>query len=247
MSNSGPHDCIECGFRNEDDAQFCASCGINLRECCPKCGGRMRARQNFCRICGEPLLTSRLTQAIAPIPEHLAKRIPPVDAEPRIATVLVANIVNWTDVVGDMDADEAKRFLGAAIEIMTDAVHRYDGIIVRRLDGGIVASFGAPVAGEEHAVRACYAALDMQEAIRTHAPEVARNHGLPLEIRVGINSGPIVVTVKHEAAKVQEIHADGMPIRIAARLEHLATPGKILLGHDTLALADGFVQVRDIG
>src|SRR4030095_16078591 len=98
-----------------------------------------------------------------------------------------------------------------------------------------------------HAVRACYAALDMQEAIRTHAAEVARSHGLPLEVRVGINSGAIVVTVKHEAAKVQEIHADGVPIRIAARLEHLATPGKIPLGHDTLALADGFVQVRDLG
>src|SRR5262245_52639527 len=125
MSNSGPRDCSECGFRNDDEAQFCASCGINLREGCPKCGRRVRARQNFCRTCGEPLLTPRLAPAMLPIPEHLAKQISPVADEPRIATVLVANIVNWSDVVGDMDAEEAKRFLGPALEIMTEAVHRY--------------------------------------------------------------------------------------------------------------------------
>src|SRR5262245_44125220 len=247
MSNSGPHDCIECGFHNDDETQFCASCGINLRERCPKCGGGVRARQNFCRTCGQQFLTARLGQPAVPIPEHLAKRISPGHREASIATVLMANIVNWIEVVEEMDAEESKRFLGSTIEIMMDTVHRYDGIIVRDRDDGILASFGAPVALEDHAVRACYAALDMQEAIRAHAAEVARNHGLPLEVSVGINSGPIVVTVQYEASRVGEIRVDGVPIRVAARLERLATPGKILLGHDALALVDGFVQVRDMG
>src|SRR5262245_58805973 len=247
MPISAVHDCAECGFRNDDEALLCASCGINLRERCPNCGAAVRARQNFCRTCGEPLGTSRAVPPTFPIPEHLAKRISPANAERKIATVLFADIANSTEVVRDLDAEEAKRFLVPAVEIMTDAVHRYDGIIVRDRGDGIMASFGAPVALEDHAVRACYAALDMQEAIRSHAAEVARNHGLPLEVRVGINSGPIVVTVQYEASRVGEIRVDGVPIRVAARLERLATPGKILLGHDALALVDGFVQVRDMG
>ena len=207
----------------------------------------VRARQNFCRACGEPLGKAPAGVPRLRTPEHLAKQISPAEGERKIATVLFADIANSTEVVRDMDAEEAKRFLVPAVEIMADAVHRYGGIVIRDRGDGIMASFGAPIALEDHAVRACYAALDMQKAIRSHAAEVARDLGLPLEVRIGINSGPIVVTVRHEVGKVREIRVDGIPTHIAARLEPLATPGTILLSRDTLALAEGFVQARAMG
>jgi class 3 adenylate cyclase/tetratricopeptide (TPR) repeat protein len=160
---------------------------------------------------------------------------------------LFADVANSTEVIRDLDPEEAKRFLVPAVEIMTDAVHRYEGIVVRERGDGIMASFGAPVALEDHAVRACYAALEMQEAIRSHASEVAREFGLPLEVRVGVHSGPVLVTVKYENGRAGDIRVDGMTTHIAARLEPLATPGTVLLSRDTAALAEGFVQVREIG
>ena len=247
MPDSAASKCEECGFQNDDQARFCISCGISLHERCPKCGAAVRARQNFCRACGEPLGTVRAGLSKLQTPEHLAKRISPADAERKIATVLFADIANSTEIISDLDAEEAKRLLVPAVEIMADAVHRYEGIIIRERGDGIMASFGAPVALEDHAVRACYAALEMQKAIRIRATEVARDLGLPLEVRVGINSGPILVTVKYEAGKVRDIRVDGVPTHIAARLESLATPGTILLSSDTLALAEGFVRVRAMG
>ena len=183
----------------------------------------------------------------AQTPEHLASRIAPADAERKIATVLFADIANSTEIIRDFDAEEARRLLAPTVELMADAVHRYQGIVIRDRGDGIMASFGAPLALEDHAVMACYAALDMQQAIRVRANEVARDIGLPLEVRVGINSGPVVVTVRHEAGKPREIRVDGVPTHIAARLEPLARPGSILLSRDTVALVEGFVRVSAMG
>ena len=182
-----------------------------------------------------------------PPPEHLAKRISPVHAERKIATVLFADLANSTEVIKDLDPEDAKRFLVPAVEIMINAVHRYEGIVTRDRGDGIMASFGAPIALEDHAVRACYAALDMQNAIRERANEVARELGVPLEARIGVNSGPIVVTVSHEAERGRDIRVDGVTTHVAARLEPLATPGTVLLTRDTVALAEGFIQVRALG
>jgi class 3 adenylate cyclase/tetratricopeptide (TPR) repeat protein len=181
------------------------------------------------------------------MPEHLASRIAPAEAERKIATVLFADIANSTEIIRDLDAEEASRLLVPTVKIMADAVHQYQGIVIRDRGDGIMASFGAPVALEDHAVMACYAALDMQQAIRVRANEVARDIGLPLEVRIGINSGPVVVTVKYEEAKVRDIRVDGVPTHIAARLEPLARPGSILLSRDTVALAEGFVRVGAMG
>jgi class 3 adenylate cyclase/tetratricopeptide (TPR) repeat protein len=247
MPNSATSQCGECGFHNDDRARFCASCGTNLHERCPQCGATVRARQNFCRVCGEPLSTIQAERPKVSPPEHLAKRISPVQAERKIATVLFADIVNSTEVIKDLDPEDAKRFLVPAVDIMTNAVHRYEGIVVRDRGDGVMASFGAPVALEDHAVRACYAALDMQNAIRSRADEIARDLGVPLEVRIGINSGPILVTVKHEVGGGREIRVDGVATHIAARLEPLATPGTILLSRETLALAEGYLHARPLG
>jgi len=247
MPDSVASACRQCGFANDAQAHFCENCGANLRSRCPNCGAGVGARQNFCRDCGQPLGAMRPGPSHLQTPEHLADRIAPVDAERKIATVLFADIANSTEIIRDFDAEEARRLLVPTVRLMADAVHRYQGIVVRDRGDGIMASFGAPLALEDHAVMACYAALDMQQAIRARANEVARDIGLPLEVRVGVNSGPVVVTVRKEDGKVHDVRVDGVPTHIAARLEPLARPGTILLSRDTQALAEGFVRTRALG
>lgn len=247
MPEIASKECADCGYRNEPQARFCERCGASLGARCPKCGATVRARQNFCSACGESLGALAAGFSRLETPDHLATRIVPADAERKIATVLFADIANSTEIIRGLDAEQARQVLLPAVESMADAVHRYDGVVVRDRGDGIMASFGAPIALEDHAVRACYAALDMQNAMRARASDAAREQGPPFQIRVGINSGPVVVTVKYEGGKAREIRVDGVPTHIAARLEPLAAPGAILLSRETLALVEGFVRVRPLG
>jgi|RhiMethySRZTD1v2_1073278.scaffolds.fasta_scaffold33379_3 class 3 adenylate cyclase/tetratricopeptide (TPR) repeat protein len=168
------------------------------------------------------------------------------EGERKIVTVLFADIASSTALIDDRDAEDARRILQPTVDAMIDIVHHYGGM-TREEGDGIMASFGAPIALEDHAVRACYAALDMQEASRIGAAEVRREFGMLFEVRIGINSGPVVVTVKHQGEDFIDLRLDGVPTHIAKRVESLAAPGTILLTRDTLALAEGFVRVKTIG
>ena len=180
-------------------------------------------------------------------PQHLMERVRgSQDGERKTITVLFADIASSTALIDDRDAEDARRILKPTVDAMIDIVHHYEGITDEEGDG-IMASFGAPIALEDHAVRACYAALDMQEASRIRAAEVRREFGIFFEVRIGINSGPVVVTVKHQGADFIDLRFDGVPTHIAKRVESLAAPGTILLTRDTLALAKGFVRVKTIG
>lgn len=252
MPDSAANECGECGFENHDRARFCESCGISLHERCPNCRATVRAHQKFCRECGQPLRTLQVGLSRVRTPKHLAERIlsarPSHEGERKIATVLFADVANSTALIRDLDAEEANRILEPTVDSMINAVHRYEGTITHTAGDGIMAIFGAPIAHEDHAVRACYAALDMQEAMRSLATEVRRDFGLLLQVRVGINSGPVVVKVKYQEGDISvDYRAVGVSTHVAARLESLAAPGTILLTRDTLALAEGFVRVSAIG
>ena len=129
---------------------------------------------------------------------------------------------------------------------MMEAVHRYEGTVNQLMGDGLMAIFGAPLAHEDHGVRACYAALDMQAAIRRYAEEVWHAHGVRPQIRVGLNSGEVVVR-----AIGSDLHMDysavGQTTHLAARMEQLATPGTVLLTADTLQLAEGYVTLKPLG
>ena len=168
------------------------------------------------------------------------------DGERKIVTILFADIASSTALVDDRDAEDARRILKPTVDAMNDIVHHYGGVS-REQGDGIMASFGAPVALEDHAVRACYAALEMQEASLVRAAEVRREFGMLFEVRIGINSGPVVVTVKHQGEDFIALRFDGVSMHIANRVESLAAPGTILLTRDTLALVKGFVRVKTIG
>ena len=161
-------------------------------------------------------------------------------------TVLFADLKGSTELIEGLDPEEARRLLDPALHVMMDAVHRYEGTVNQVLGDGIMALFGAPVAHEDHAVRACYAALAMQAAMRRYAEEVRRSHGLEMQARVGLNSGEVVVR-----SIGNDLHMDysavGQTTHLAARMEQLATPGSIRLTAATLRLAEGLVQVNALG
>jgi class 3 adenylate cyclase/tetratricopeptide (TPR) repeat protein len=187
---------------------------------------------------------------LAYTPAYLAEKIlasrAALEGERKQVTVFFADIKGSTELIEGLDPEEARRLLDPALHIMMEAVHRYEGTVNQVLGDGIMALFGAPVAHEDHAVRACYAALAMQAAMRRYTEEVRQSYGLELQIRVGLNSGEVVVR-----AIGNDLHMDysavGQTTHLAARMEQLATPGSIRLTVATLRLAEGLVQVNALG
>ena len=183
-------------------------------------------------------------------PASLAEKIiagkASLEGERKVVTVLFADIKDSTELIRDLDPEDAQKLLDPAIHIMMEAVHRFEGTVNQVLGDGIMSIFGAPLSLEDHAARACYAALAMQAAMREYTEEARRKQGLELSIRVGLNSGEVVVR-----AIGNDLHMDysavGATTHLAARMEQLATPGSIRLSSSTLRLVEGFVQVKDLG
>ncbi len=183
-------------------------------------------------------------------PQYLAARIlqsrSVIEGERKQVTVLFADVKGSLELIEDSDPEQAHTLLDSAVGTMMDAVHRYEGTVNKVLGDGIMALFGAPLAHEDHAVRACYAALAMQEAIRRDAEEVRRRYGVELQIRVGVNSGEVVVRAISNDLTM-DYDAIGQTTHLAGRMEQLAIPGTIRLTSDTLRLAEGFIEVRSLG
>jgi class 3 adenylate cyclase/tetratricopeptide (TPR) repeat protein len=183
-------------------------------------------------------------------PRHLAERIvtskAAVEGERKQVTVLFADLKGSMELLADRDPEEARKLLDPVLEHMMEAVHRYEGTVNQVMGDGIMALFGAPLAHEDHAVRACYAALRMQEAVARYAEDARRAHGVNVQIRIGLNSGEVVVR-----AIGSDLHMDytavGQTTHLAARMEQLASPGSILLTPATLELVEGLVAVRPLG
>jgi class 3 adenylate cyclase len=183
-------------------------------------------------------------------PPHLAEQIltsrAALEGERKQVTVLFADMKGSLELLADRDPEEARKLLDPVLERMMEAVHRYEGTVNQVMGDGIMALFGAPLAHEDHAMRACYAALAMQAAMRHDAEEMRRSQGLELQIRVGLNSGEVVVR-----AIGNDLHMDysavGQTTHLAARMEQLATPGSIRLTAATLRLVEGLVRVDSLG
>ena len=187
---------------------------------------------------------------LAYTPAYLAEKIltsrSALEGERKQVTVLFADLKGSMELLADRDPEEARQLLDPVLERLMAAVHRYEGTVNQIMGDGIMALFGAPLAHEDHAVRACYAALAMQEAIRSYADQVRQTHRVEIQIRVGLNSGEVVVR-----AIGNDLHMDysaiGQTTHLAARMEQLATPGSILLTTETLGLAEGVIQVKPLG
>src|SRR6266540_4953466 len=251
--------CPQCQFQNRAEALFCDECGARLEMACLHCGETNRRSAKFCRNCGQAInqtATSPPTQTIgtpAPetyVPKHLAEKIlasrHTLEGERKQVTVLFADIRGSTSLLEGLDPEEGQKIIDPVLHLMMDAVHRFEGTVNQVLGDGIMALFGAPLAHEDHALRACYGALAMQEEMRRHREKLGQSHGLEMQMRVGLNSGEVVVR-----AIGNDLHMDysavGQTTHLAARMEQLATPGSIRLTAATLRLAEGLVQVTALG
>jgi predicted ATPase/class 3 adenylate cyclase len=190
-------------------------------------------------------------------PRHLAERIlaeqqalearGAPDGERKTITALFADIKGSMDLLENLDPEDARQLIDPALSLMMEAVHRYEGYVAQSLGDGIFALFGAPIAHEDHAQRAVYAALRMQEEMRRYADKVRLERGVPLQMRVGLNTGEVVV----RSIRTDDLHADYVPIghatSLAARLQSLANPGSIIVSESTFRLTEGFFAFTALG
>jgi class 3 adenylate cyclase/tetratricopeptide (TPR) repeat protein len=246
--------CPRCQHENPPQAKYCLECATPLALRCTNCGTQLPAGAKFCFECatpvGGPAPGPRFVSPEAYTPKHLAERIinskTALEGEPKQVTVLFADLKGSMELLADRDPEEARQLMDPVLTLMMDAVHRYEGTVNQVMGDGIMALFGAPLGHEDHAVRACYAALRMQDAVRHYSEDLRRGQGIEVQIRVGLNSGDVVVRSIGSDLRM-DYTAVGQTTHLAARLEQLATPGGIRLTAGTLQLAEGFVQVASLG
>ena len=253
--------CANCHHDNPDDFRFCMRCGTRLEHMCPACGASLPPESLFCGKCGVRLLSDMTTAPLSPSTEHQrppAAYTPPhlqekiltsrsaLEGERKQVTILFADLKGSMELLADRDPEDARQLLDPVLTRMMEAVHHYEGTVNQVMGDGIMALFGAPLAHEDHAVRACYAALRMQELVQQYAVEVQRTEGIPIQMRVGLNAGEVVVR-----SIGSDLHMDytavGQTVHLAARMEQMAMPGSILITADVLRLAEGYVQVEPLG
>jgi class 3 adenylate cyclase/tetratricopeptide (TPR) repeat protein len=250
--------CPRCEADNRDVARFCRECGATFAAVCPSCGAQVEAGSKFCDSCGAalaaaPAPAAALSRFVSPdsyTPKHLAEKIltskAALEGERKQVTVLFADLKGSMELLADRDPEDARNLLDPVLERMMEAVHQYEGTVNQVMGDGIMALFGAPIGHEDHAVRACYAALRMQRRVNVYADEVQRAGGTPVQIRVGLNSGEVVVR-----AIGSDLHMDytavGQTTHLAARMEQMAKPGSAIVTGHTLKLAEGYVQVKPLG
>jgi class 3 adenylate cyclase/tetratricopeptide (TPR) repeat protein len=247
--------CARCQAENPPQAKFCMQCAAALALRCSACGAELPARAKFCFECAYPVATPPAVPAPprAPAsytPQHLAERIihsrGALEGERKQVTVVFADLKGSMELLADRDPEEARRLLDPVLERMMEAVHHYEGTVNQVMGDGIMALFGAPLAHEDHAVRACYAALRMQESVKEYADDAFLRQGVRVQIRVGLNSGEVVVRAIGSDLQM-DYTAVGQTTHLAARMEQTALPGSILLAPDTLRLVEGYVQVKALG
>jgi class 3 adenylate cyclase len=190
--------CSSCGSENREGRKFCAGCGAELTLACEACGAKNHPGERFCGECGKPLAEaakeSTPREPRSYTPKHLAERIlaeqaamesrGAQDGERKTITALFADIKGSVERMEELDPEEARAIVDPALQLMMDAVHRYEGYVAQSRGDGIFALFGAPIAQEDHARRALYAALRMQEDIKRYSDRLRIEKGVSLQVRV---------------------------------------------------------------
>ena len=220
---------------------------------CPRCGRENRSEALFCDQCGTRFAADAVSRLGSPqsyTPKHLAERIltsrSALEGERKQVTILFADLKGSMELLEDRDPEEARMILDPVLEHMVEAVHRFEGFVNQVMGDGIMALFGAPLAHEDHAIRACYAALRMQDSVKRYAEDVRRAHAAVVKIRVGLNTGDVVVRALGSDLNL-DYTAVGQTTHLAARMEQLAEPGTIVIGPATLSLVADYIAVKPLG
>jgi class 3 adenylate cyclase/predicted ATPase len=248
--------CQNCSTENPGGARFCIQCATPFKLQCPKCAFENPLGARFCSNCASPLTAGQAappTKA-SPLPTPAIIRATPVspetvaiDGERKTVTALFADIKGSMDLMEDIDPEEARAIVDPALKLMIDAAHRYDGYVVQSTGDGVFALFGAPVAHEDHPQRALYAALRMQEDLKHYAARLRERGQPPLSVRVGVNTGEVVVRSIQTGDAHTEYTPIGHSISLAARLQTLATPGTVVIGESVRKFVEGYFQLKPLG
>src|SRR5713226_6203288 len=248
--------CATCGTNNPSANNFCAKCGNALAKHCAKCQAENPPTSDFCGKCGARLadgpnaaVAASSAQGSAPnirvTPESSSSE--PLVGERKTVTALFADIKGSTELMEDLDPEAARAIIDPALKLMIDAAHRYDGYVVQSTGDGIFALFGAPLAHEDHPQRALYAALRLQEEMSRYSAKVIADGGMPIEARVGVNTGEVVVRSITTGAGQTEYTPIGHTTNLASRMQAVAPTGSIAITEHTRKLCEGYFQLKPRG
>jgi len=248
--------CPKCQTENPEDAKFCIECGAVMEFNCPKCGAITPTTGKFCKECGHDLIEAKAAPTIdfsepqSYTPKFLADKIlttrSSIEGEHKLVTVLFADVANYTSISEKLDPEEVHQIMDGCFKVLMDEIHRYEGTIDKFTGDGVMALFGAPVAHEDHAQRACYAALAIQRAIKEYGEKVERECGVEFKMRVGLNSGPVIVGAVGNDLRM-DYTAIGDTTNLASRMETMAKPGTVLVSADTHKIARDFFRFEPLG
>ncbi|MGH8675459.1 MAG: adenylate/guanylate cyclase domain-containing protein, partial [Burkholderiales bacterium] len=238
--------CPRCQHENPPRAKFCLECGARLALACARCGVQLPPDAKFCLECGA---TSNLASR-AYTPKHLADKIlqsrNAVEGERKQVTVLFADVKGSMELAEQLDSEAWSAIMRRFFTILAGGIERFEGFVDKFTGDGIMALFGAPIAHEDHAQRACYAALHLRDELRRFAQELRRERGLDVATRIGLNSGEVVVGKIGDDLRM-EYTAQGHTVGLAQRMEALAEAGKIYLTAATAQRIEGFFALEDLG
>jgi len=248
--------CTKCEFENPAGMKFCGQCTGPLVLICPKCQFENPPGFKFCGQCTAPLQgdTGTTQGKSAPAKPTAAVRVAAEQADAstlegdrKTVTALFADIKGSTELEQDLDPEEARAIIDPALKLMIEAVRRFDGHIVRSTGDGVFAMFGAPVAHEDHSQRALYAALRMQEELNRYSARLREAGSLPLEARVGVNTGEVVVRLITTGEGQTEYTPIGHTTNLASRMQALAPTGSIAISEQTRKFVEGYFQLKSLG
>jgi len=243
--------CPKCQFENREGAKFCGKCGHKFEITCSQCGTKNRSDNNFCDECGYDLTRHKEAPEIdyskpkSYTPKYLADKIlstrSSIKGERKLVTVMFADVASFTAISESMDPEDVHQIMDGCFKIMMDEIHKYEGTINQFTGDGVMAIFGAPVAHEDHAQRACYAALSVQNIIQNYSEDLKKKFGINFNMRIGLNLGPVVVGSIGDDLRM-DYTAVGDTTNLAERMEGLAEPGTIIVSESTYKLAKDYFK-----
>ncbi len=247
--------CPACQTDNPETKKFCRKCGAKLVLVCAQCGVTCLPGDEFCGDCG-----CSLSKASAPpvdysqpqtyTPKFLADKIlssgKALEGERKVVTVFFADLAGYTAMSEKLDPEEVHQIMEGCFQILMDEIHRFEGTIDKFTGDGVMALFGAPLAHEDHAQRACYAALSIQKSLESYGQKVEKDCKIPFKVRIGLNTGPVIVgSVGHNLK--MEYSAVGDTVNLASRMQTMAEPGHILTSREVHKMARDFFNFKSRG
>jgi len=246
--------CSKCQFENLEDAVFCNKCGAKIEIVCPKCNKENPSGSIFCNKCGhnlqEPKEPPDYSEPQSYTPRFLADKIltsrSSIEGERKLVTVFFADVANYTTLSEKLDPEEVHQIMDGCFKILMDEIHRYEGTINQFTGDGVMALFGAPISHEDHAQRACFAALAVQKAISLYGKKIEKDCSIEFVMRIGLNSGPVIVGSIGDDLRM-DYTAIGDTTNLASRMENLARPGTVLISENTQKLVKDYFELKPFG